>query len=281
MARLLRASPQYILVQVTTRPVFPARWLPRAAGLPLVACVLFLSACGTSQSLNPTPLPTAAPTVTPTAQVDFAVEVTAIPTVRPRHAQPTPTSFKPPARPYIALSRSVGPPAQQVITVRGGHLPKSSPVTLAWSLKKASAPISTTVWSGKRGTLRARFTVPASPPGTYRVLALVNGVEWASAAYSVKSNATLVGKVALTQRGERITMTGQQFLPRVKLLLVAYPMSARGKPVVIGMARSDGSGAFTYTRVVPKLRLGQYVVRAWSQDAFAAEMAETYIQVVI
>jgi hypothetical protein len=47
------------------------------------------------------------------------------------------------------------------------------------------------------------------------------------------------------------------------------------------MARSGGSGGFTYTRVVPKLALGQYVVRAWSQDAFAAEMAETYIQVVI
>jgi hypothetical protein len=226
-------------------------------------------------------LPTAAPTATPTAVVDFAVQVTAVATARPRHPHPTPTSFKPPARPYIVLSQTTGPPAQRVITVRGGHLPKSSAITLAWSLKKASAPLSTTVGTSKAGALRARFTIPASPPGSYRVLASVGGVLWASALYTVKSNATLLGKVALTSHGERISVTGRHFLPRVKLLLVAYPMSARGKPTVIGMARSGGSGGFTYTRVVPKLALGQYVVRAWSQDAFAAEMAETYIQVVI
>jgi hypothetical protein len=51
--------------------------------------------------------------------------------------------------------------------------------------------------------------------------------------------------------------------------------------VVIGTVKTNGDGAFIYTRTLADLPLGQYAVRAWSQDAFAAQMAETFIQVVI
>jgi hypothetical protein len=250
-------------------------------GCAALLCALLLSACGSSQSLNPTPLPTHVPTVTATPEVGFVVNVTAIPTARPHHAQPTPTPFKPPAHPYIVLSSTSGPPAQRTIVVRGGHLPKTSSISLEWSLKGKASPVSTPAQTNRDGVLRTSFTIPASPPGTYRVVATVNGFTWASAEYRVRSAAVLSGSVAPAQHGERITIRGRHFLSHVKLLLVAYPMSARGKPIVIGTIDTDGTGAFSYAHTVPKLPLGQYVVRAWSQNAFAAEMAETFIQVVI
>lgn len=247
----------------------------------LVALCLVLSACGSQQSLNPTPLPTLAPTITATPEVGFVVNVTAVATARPHPVQPTPTRFVPPASPYIVLSSASGPPMQRVVVVSGGHLPPSTSIQLEWSLGGKSSPISTTAQTGRGGGLRSTFTIPASPPGKYRVLATTNGTIWASTVYRVRSAATLSGSVSSVVHGERVTVAGKHFLPRVKLLLIAYPMSVRGKPVIIGTARSDGSGAFTYTRTIGKLPLGEYALRAWSQDALAAQMAETFIQVVI
>lgn len=152
---------------------------------------------------------------------------------------------------------------------------------LEWSLGGKASPISTTARTGAGGGLRSSFTVPASPPGKYRILASVNGAIVARADYRVSSTATLSGKVTSVSRGEEIRLRGKHFLPHVKLLLIAYPMSEHAKPVVIGDVRSNGKGAFTYTRTLATLPLGQYAVRAWSQNAFAAQMAETFIQVVI
>jgi hypothetical protein len=87
--------------------------------------------------------------------------------------------------------------------------------------------------------------------------------------------------VTAVSKGEQVRLRGRHFLPHVKLLLLAYPMSVHGKPVVIGTVHSNAKGRFTYTRTLARLPLGQYAVRAWSQNAFAAQMAETFIQVVI
>ncbi len=269
------------LGSVKTRPGSAAFLSRPLAGAAAILCAIVLAGCGSQQSLNPTPLPTFPPTSTATPEVGFVVNVTAVPTVRPHHAQPTPTSFAPPTHPYIVLSRDSGPPAQQAIVVRGGHFPASSIVQLEWSLNGKKSSISTTTRTGRGGALRSSFTIPASPPGQYRVVATINGTVWAGAGYRVQSDARLSGRVSSVSRGEQIHVRGKHFLPHVKLLLVAYPMSARGKPVIVGTVRTDAKGAFTYTRTLTKLPMGQYALRAWSQNAFAAQMAETFIQVVI
>lgn len=269
------------LGSVRLRPATPALDPRLTTGAATLVGALFLSACGSQQALNPTPLPTLPPTLTATPEVGFVVNVTAVPTAPPHHVRPTPTAFTPPGHPYIVLSSTAGPPVQRVVSVRGGHLPPSSTVQLVWSLGRKTSSISTTTRAGPGGGFRSSFTIPASPPGTYRVLAMINGAIWAGANYRVESQATLSGHVASASGGERVQIRGKHFLPRVKLLLVAYPLSAKAKPVVIGTVKTNGDGAFIYTRTLADLPLGQYAVRAWSQDAFAAQMAETFIQVVI
>jgi hypothetical protein len=165
--------------------------------------------------------------------------------------------------------------------VTGGHLPPSSQVALEWSLGGKASPISTMAQTGRHGGLRSTFSIPASPPGKYRILASVNGVIWAGSVYRVQSAATMSGSVTPAAHGEHVQLRGRHFVSNVKLLLVAYPLSTRGKPVVLGTVHSDGHGAFAYTRTVRTLPLGQYVVRAWSQSALTAQVAETFIQVVI
>lgn len=258
--------------------------MPLPVGAALCLCMLVLSGCGATEAINPTPLPTLPPAPTATPDVGFEVNVTAVPTARPHHVKPTPTRFVPPQSAYIALSSASGPPAQRLVVVRGGHLPPSRTVSLQWSLGSKSpstSPISTTTRTGPHGELRSRFTVPASPPGKYSIVAAIDGEIVATAAYRVESKATLSGHVSPAPQGETVHIRGRHFLPRVKLLLVIYPMSVHRKPVILGRVRSNSQGRFAYTRTVRKLSLGQYAVRAWSQDALATQMAETFIQVVI
>jgi hypothetical protein len=131
------------------------------------------------------------------------------------------------------------------------------------------------------GKLVARLAIPASPPGSYKVVALVGGVRYAVANYSVVSEGQLSVSVSPTGSGELLHIRGHHFLPRMKLLLAAYPMNTRGKPVVIGVVRCGAKGRFHVERKVQKLALEQYALRAWSQNGMTAQMAETFFQVVI
>lgn len=248
----------------------------------LVIICACLSGCASSAAVlvTPTPLPTLAPTSTP--DIGFAVVVTPVgePTVTPT-PEPTSTPFVVPSGPYIELVPSTGPPATRRLIVRGGHLPPSAGVQLGWSRDGKSAPITTPAGTDSHGRLLTQFVVPAAPPGTYHVLLLLGGVRYASAPYVVSSRATLTVSVSAVSGGESLTIRGRRFLPRIKLLLIAYPIDAGGKPVVVGKVRSGHHGAFKYSRTVSGLALGQYTLRAWSNDALAAQMAETFFQVVI
>jgi hypothetical protein len=165
--------------------------------------------------------------------------------------------------------------------VRGGHLPPSAAVQLGWSRDGKSAPITTPAGTDKHGNLLTQFVIPAAPPGTYYVVLLIGGARFASAPYVVRSRATLNVVVSSASGGDRLFIQGRRFLPHLKLLLVAYPIDTGGKAVVIGTTWCGRRGGFRYSRTVTGLALGQYVLRAWSNDALVAEMAETYFQVVI
>jgi hypothetical protein len=195
--------------------------------------------------------------------------------------QPTPTHFTPPAGPYIVLLPSVGPPASRQITVRGGHLPPSSAVQLSWSPDGRVAPITRSAGTDRAGNLVSQFTVPASPPGRYRIVATVNGVRYALAIYHMTSQALLSASAAPQRGAEVVRVKGRAFLPYEKLLLIAYPMSVRGKPIVVGRARCGRKGNFHFETTMSELAPGQYALRAYSQDALSAQMGETFFEVVI
>jgi hypothetical protein len=154
-------------------------------------------------------------------------------------------------------------------------------VQLGWSSNGKSAPITTAAGTDRKGNLLTQFTVPASPPGTYQVLLTVGGVRYAAAPYAVSSAATLTARATGVAGGDRIRVRGANFMPRLKLLLIAYPIDIRGRPIVVGTVRCGSHGRFKYSRMLTKLSLGQYALRAWSTDAMSAQMAETYFQVVI
>jgi hypothetical protein len=154
-------------------------------------------------------------------------------------------------------------------------------VQLGWSSDGKSAPITTGAGTDKQGRLLTQFSVPASAPGTYHVLLTVGGVRYASAEYVVRSAAALSARAVGRTGGDRIIVRGTGFLPHRKLLLVAYPIDVKGKPLVVGTTRSGAYGGFRYVRSLGKLPLGQYALRAWSDDALSAQMAETFFQVVI
>jgi len=106
-------------------------------------------------------------------------------------------------------------------------------------------------------------------------------VRYAEASYDVRSAAILHSQASSVGNGDIIRVRGTGFLPNLKVLLVAYPIDVSGKPIALGTTKCNARGSFTYSRTVPTLALGQYLVRAWSDDAMAAQMAESYFQVVI
>lgn len=247
-----------------------------------MASLLSLSGCGMQEAIPPTgtPIPTAVPTSTPS--VGFAVVVTQVPTARPTGTPvPTATPFAVPPGPYIELIPSTGAPVSRRILVRGGHLPPSVGVQLGWSSDGKSAPIATGAGTDKKGMLLTHFSVPASPPGRYYVLLTIGGVRYASAPYVVSSAAALSARAIGRAGSNRIIVRGTGFLPHLKVLLIAYPIDVKGRPLVVGTTRSGRYGRFKYVRSFARLALGQYLLRAWSDNALAAQMAETYFQVVI
>ena len=246
----------------------------------LAWAMCLLAGCGQEAMPLPTPIPTAEPTQTP--EVAFKVELTPVarPTASPT-PRPAPTRFVPPTGPYIVLLPSSGPPASRQITVRGAHLPPSSPLDLGWSPDGRTAPIVRRAGTDRAGKLVAQFTVPASRPGKYRIVATVNGVRYARAIYRVTSDATLTASAAPSGDAEIVHVHGTDFLPRERLLLVAYPMSVRGKAIIIGYTHCGRRGRFRFHRTLPGLPPGQYALRAYSQDGLSAQMGETFFEVVI
>jgi hypothetical protein len=240
-----------------------------------------LAGC-TSATTEPA-LPTPAPTATATAGVPFAVNVTAVATparkrIRPR---PTPTSFARPKGAFIYLSPNVGPPISRTITVIGGNLPHTAALQLVWSPGGHSSPIATSAYTGAHGGLTARFTVPASPPGSYGIVARVDGIAYARATYRVMSSAVLAVTMAPASDGEELQATGRHFLPRARILLAAYPLFKGKKPLTLGVVETSQVGALSFRTVTRRLVPGEYVLRAWSVSSLTMQLAETYFQVVL
>lgn len=266
-------------------------WLYRLG--PAAGLLCLLAGCS-SQAASPapappTPVPTTAPPagsavdVTPTVSVGFAVTVTAIPirrvpTPTPR---PRPTPFVMPKGPYLVLYPASGPPISQTIIVHGGNLPPASTLQLVWSPGGRLSPIAITAYTDRRGTLSTRLAIPGTPPGRYEVIANVNGVRYASARFVVTSKASLAVQVLPAGNGETLQIRGRRFLPRLRLLLVAYAMSAAGHPVVLGAVQTNARGKFVFVSSGRSLAPGQYVLRAWSADALSAQMAEAFFQVLM
>jgi hypothetical protein len=249
-----------------------------AAGLLSASLCGCGSVVGSAARLVPTPTP--APTAT--LEVGFAVAVTPVsaPAASPT-PRPTATRFAIPGGPYLQLLPASGPPRSSTVVVRGGHLPTHAQVQLEWAAAGSKGPITTTTWANGRGRLVTRFSIPGSAPGRYRIIASVNGVQYATAQYTVVSDAALSVGVGPSRRGEVLSVRGHHFLSRARLLLIAYPLDVKARPIVVGRARASAAGTFRYRGVLRHLAPGQYALRAWSQNALSAQMAETFFQVVI
>jgi hypothetical protein len=252
--------------------------------LPIVLCAaVLLAGCDVVAAPAPTPVPSPAPTITPTSDVTFQVAVT--PIVPHSHHRPTPTPrptrFVVPAGPYIQLQPNSGPPVDRTIIVLGAHFPRNAAVTILWGLTGRLTPLSTTGYSDAHGRLRASLSVPASAPGQYRVLADVQGVPYARATYDIVSLASLATSVTPTARGGTLSISGKKFVPGFRLTLIAYSTVGGRKPIVLGTVQVNPRGRFSFDRPVDDLDPGQYVLRAWSSSSVAAEMAQTFFEVVV
>ncbi len=242
-----------------------------------------LAACGEGNATvtatsPPTPIPTSSPTST--AQVGFQVQVTPIvlhlrPTSTP---QPQRTAFTAPVGPYLQLLPDAGPPLSKSIGIRGGHFPPAVTVEIIWSPNGKISPLSSTAYTDRHGGLRDTLSIPASPPGPYKVVAEINGVPYAQTNYHVVSGATLH---VLSPGGNALIISGRRFIPRIRLALVAYPTFEAHKYFVLGTVQSDRRGTFRFSLPTKRLGQGQYVLRAFSQSTLAAQMAETFFEVVV
>ena len=258
--------------------------LCRIAALLAALSALLFGGCAT-ESATPTPLPvlTSTPTLPPTVEVSLQVEVTPVPTRATRHrrAKPRPTAFKIPQGAFLQLFPGAGLPTSRTIWVKGGHLPPKSAVQILWAPGGHTSPFGTTTYTGGKGNLWTRFSIPGSPPGTYRVIAEVGGVPLAEARYRVISRAHLTVSVTSARDGELLQISGRKFIPRIPLILVIYPVEKPRKYIVIGSVRSGTNGHFQFSRSTRKLVPGQYILRAWSGDQLSAQMAEVPFQVVV
>ena len=111
-------------------------------------------------------------------------------------------------------------------------------------------------------------------------MAEIDGVPQATVLYRVRSLAQLYVQVAVVSGGEQVTVEGVRFLPRLPLLIVAYPLAAKPRPIVLGSVRTDRSGRFTISTLRRNLAAGQYELRAWSTGALTAQMGEAFFSVV-
>lgn len=259
----------------------------RALGGILIPCAIGLLVAGCSSDTATVPNPPVAhpvaPTATPTVAVAFVVDVTPMltPARKPATPRPVATHFKPPPGPYLLLTPSSGPPISRTIYLRGGNLPKVTQVTVAWGAARRSSPLTTTIWTGPHGVFTSSFVVPGAAPGAYVLRVEINGVTVASATYTVISRATLAAAATPNTAGDRVAVSGRHFVPRTRLLLVAYPLLHPKKAVILGRPRTDNRGALTFAVSTARLAPGQYVLRAYTVSAIAAQMAETYFQVVV
>jgi hypothetical protein len=257
---------------------------PRARLCLLLACLLtLLSGCQLTAAPDPTPVPTALPTVTPTSEVTFQVAVTPIPPHKQTHPKPTPrpTRFVVPHGPYILLHPNSGPPVDETIVVTGGNFPHNAPVSILWALTGRLTPLSTTGYTDAHGALRATLSIPASAPGLYRVEAEVQGVPYARANYRIASAAALAASIVPAAGGGTLSIIGKKFVPGFQLVLIAYSTVNGRKPVVLGNVQVNSRGRFTFSGPIDKLQPGQYILRAWSNSSVAAEMAQTFFEVVV
>jgi hypothetical protein len=258
----------------------------RRAGTVPILCGIGLALAGCASDTATVPNPPAAhparPTATATVRVAFAVDVTPIPTVAKRHAAPHPvaTRFKAPPGPYLQLMPRSGPPVSRTIHLRGGNLPKITEVTVTWGAARQASPLTTTVWTGPHGVFTTNFVVPGAAPGVYVLRVEINGVVMASAVYTVESRAMLAAAATPDAAGDRVAVTGRRFVPNTRLLVVAYLLLHPKKAVILGRPRTDARGGLSFSVSTAKLAPGQYVLRAYTVSAIAAQMAETYFQVV-
>jgi hypothetical protein len=218
---------------------------------------------------------------TATQNVALVVNVTAIATRPVEHhtPTPTPTPFVAPKGPYIRLVPAGGPPASREVRLIGGNFPKRSPIDMVWSVGTKLSPMDTSIYTGPRGNIDVAYNIPASPPGSYRLTAKVDGVAYASTIYRIVSKATLAAVVHPGARDRSLVVTGSGFVPKFTLAIVAYPAIGHKKPIVLGMAHPNGSGRFTFGSTIKRLPPGQYLLRAWSVSQMAAQMAETSFEV--
>jgi hypothetical protein len=232
---------------------------------------------------DPTPVPTARPTVTPTSEVTFQVAVTPIAPRKHAHPKPTPrpTRFVVPHGPYLVLHPNSGPPVDRTIVVTGGNFPHNSPVSILWALSGRRTPLSTTGYSDGHGVLRVSLSIPASAPGLYRVEAEVQSVPYARANYRIVSAAALAASIIPAAGGGTLSIIGKKFVPGFRLVLIAYSTVSGRKPVVLGNVQVNSRGRFTFSGRLDRLEPGQYVLRAWSNSSVAAEMAQTFFEVVV
>jgi hypothetical protein len=186
-----------------------------------------------------------------------------------------------PVGPYLVLVPTSGPPNTRTVYVRGAHLPPSTPVQLTWSTLLHLSGISTTAYTDKLGRLSSSFTIPASQPGRYRIVAQVGGNLYATALYTVRSEAVVTVSVSSAPGSVILTIQGARFLPREKLLLVAYSMTTRQPPIILGYAQTGRRGSFRLIRSTRQLVTGQYALRAFATGASSAQMAETFFEVVV
>lgn len=241
----------------------------------LVGCGAHDAAAPTRATSPPAPLPTA------TISVGFVVQITPVPTRVPKATpRPPSTPFRiPRGTPYLILEPNAGPPASRTITVRGRRLPPSHGMSLVWAAMGRDAGVATSATTSRDGGLSTRFTIPASPPGVYAVLAEVNGIPYASAHYTVVSLANLTATVTGSPGNEYLSVHGNHFLPRLRLVLIAYPVGKGTRATYLGACRTSSSGTLSYSHR-ERLSSGQYILRVWSASALSSQMAETFFQVV-
>jgi hypothetical protein len=150
---------------------------------------------------------------------------------------------------------------------------------MVWSVGGKLSPMDTVIYTGPRGNIDVRYTVPASPPGRYRLTAKINTVPYATTSYRVVSRATLNASVQQTSVGQELVIHGAGFVPKFRLALVAYHAVGTSKPIVLRLIRAASTGGFAYRGTIKRLPPGQYILRAWSVSQLAAQMAETSFEV--
>jgi len=137
------------------------------------------------------------------------------------------------------------------------------------------------VYTDHRGALSAHFAIPAASPGTYDMLAQLNGVTVAATTFAVVSTATLDVHVTGEDKTRGIRVEGASFLPHIRVLLVVYSMSGSMTPMRLGIRRSGRQGMFRLERSISALQPGQYVVRALSLSNQTAQVSEGFFQVAL